>query len=215
LLVNTKGKLRATIKIGGVDSRSEIPAGYTFFGVALESDPVFTSSECRVATGVVKLVRLEDGKPSAVFGGNIAWQFMLVSNSAACAEADRGEVVVRDVSLLAPTLGAGKTPVIAAGTLRGRYEQPGAICPAGGIELSVKQPGMTTEPESEAGASEVDNGEEGKNVPERSAEMVAQRRRRHLEGLRNGIARAWKRILSERRAPPGGSINTDNGGQET
>jgi hypothetical protein len=162
LMVNTKTAVRVSTKIAAVELRQTVPLGYGLLGIKLESDPEASETVCRAATASIIFGEVLDASPSAVFaGGTGGWPVTLVSDSPGCKEAERGKVIVRGVSLLAETLGAGKSPVLAAGTLRGKYEQPGANCPAGGIKLEVKQTGITTEPESEAGTNEVDNGTTG------------------------------------------------------
>jgi hypothetical protein len=160
LAVNTKGKLRFTAKIAGVAFRNETPLGYGFVGMKLESNPVSSATECKTATGVVPSVDMLDSSPSAVFNGTSAWSFAIRSDSTACTEP--GKVTISNVSLLFETLGAGKSPIVAAGSIAGVYEQPGVNCPAGGIKLNTSQPGITTKPTNEG--VEVDNGETGKNA---------------------------------------------------
>lgn len=67
-------------------------------------------------------------------------------------------MTIANVSLLFETFAAG-SPVTATGSFIGKYEQPGANCPAGGVKLEIKQPGITTSPVTEK--PELDNGEEG------------------------------------------------------
>jgi hypothetical protein len=159
LLVNTKGKLRLKAKISGVAVTNENPIGDAFFGLNLESNPVSSAAVCRAATGMVTFADIQHASPSAVYDGTSAWPFTLVSNSAACSSETRGTVIIREVTLLFATLGASETPVIASGTMKGVYEQPGTNCPAGGIKLNTAQPGLTTEPATTS--PEVDNSTTG------------------------------------------------------
>lgn len=159
LLVNTKGKLRWSSKIAGTTERETIPTNYALIGLTLEGDPESSTTACHAATGKVRWADLSHGEPSGAFDGSDAWAFSLNSSSEACAEHERAKVRLRGVSLLFETLGAGKTPLVATGTLAGTWEQPGVECPAGGIQLETKPTGMSTEPASES--VEVDNGTTG------------------------------------------------------
>jgi hypothetical protein len=163
LTSNTGGKVRWSITIGGVKFSNSTPAGDAFLGLKLEDDPVSSTKECRVATGVIPWVGVLDSSPSAVFDDNTAWTFSIESNSTACAAENRGKVTIRDVGLLFETLGTSKAPIVATGTLTGVYEQPGTNCPAGGIKLNTSQPGITTEPASGT-AVELDNGTTGSSA---------------------------------------------------
>jgi hypothetical protein len=156
LVVNTKSKLRYSVTIGGVGFGNEIPDGYAAFGVKLERDPVSATKACRVATGAIPWFGASNGKPTAMFAGTGAWTFSVDSNSTACAEG--GKVTIGNVSMLLEKIGPGGSPILVAGTLEGRYSQPRETgCLAGGIELNVDQPGITTEPATER--FEIDNGE--------------------------------------------------------
>jgi hypothetical protein len=160
LLVNTKSKVRGTTTIGGVAFRDEVPTGYLLFGLYLTSNPTNSGSVCRAATGSVTFTDVGNGRPSAAFAGTTAWPFSVFSDSTSCPTATRGLVVIRDVYMVADQLGAGKTPVIAAGTLVGTYSEPNSErCAGGGVELDVRQPGLTFEPASEK--DELDSGEAG------------------------------------------------------
>jgi hypothetical protein len=167
LLVNTKSQLKLALKIAGVGFANEIPLGYGFFGVDLSNNPTNNKEKCPGATGTVPWVDLQDGKPSAVFDVSTAWSFEILSESESgsksCKELKRASTfIVREATLLIETGGAGKSPIIASGTFVGNYSQPNeAKCPGGGIELAVKQPGITTEPEAEAGTIEFNNGTAG------------------------------------------------------
>jgi hypothetical protein len=162
LATNTDGAVRWSITIGGVPFNNSSPAGYAFLGLKAEHDAVSSTTECRAATGPIPWVGILHSSPSAVFDGNTAWTFAIDSDSTACAAENRGKVTIRNVGLLFETLGAGKAPIVATGTLTGVYEQPGANCPAGGVKLNTSQPGITTEPANEG--VEVDNGVKGKNA---------------------------------------------------
>jgi hypothetical protein len=163
LLSNTKAEVRWSMNIGGVKVRNLTPAGYAFLALKLEGNPVSSAKACRVATGTIPWVGVLDSSPSAVFAGNTAWTFSIDSNSTACAAENRGKVTIHNVGVLFETLGTGKAPIVATGTLTGVYEQPGANCPAGGVKLSASQPGITTEPAS-GSAVEVDNGTTGSSA---------------------------------------------------
>jgi hypothetical protein len=164
LLVNTKSKIRFGATIGGVKDFNESPTGYAFFGMDLMSNPENSTTVCRAATGMVPFADIQNGKPSAVFDVGTAWSFSVFSDSEACSKLERAsKVYIREANLLFEQLGAGKAPVIASGTFVGKYSQPNSEkCPAGGVELENKQPGVTTEPASTAVV--VDNGEEGKTA---------------------------------------------------
>jgi hypothetical protein len=159
LLVDTTGALQYRLSIGGTQEINEI--GYVVLGVKLEHNPVSSAKECEVATGSIPWFDGSDATPAAVFAGTGAWTLSIDSDSTACGER-KGLVTIRNVGLLLETLGFGKSPILAAGTLTGYYTQPSAetACPAGGIELEAKQPGITTEPFTER--FEIDSGEEGK-----------------------------------------------------
>lgn len=160
LLSNTKSKIAFTAKIAGTTLTNESPAGYTYFGVNLMSNPTNSTTVCKAATGTVPFADIQDGSKSAVFDVGTAWSFTEQSNSTACGSF-AGRIIIREITLLFETLGAGKTAVIASGTLIGKASPPNAEkCPAGGIELNVEQPGFTTEPAAEK--LEITNGEAGK-----------------------------------------------------
>jgi hypothetical protein len=158
LLVNTKTSLRLSTTIGGVAFRSSSPTGYVFVGLNLTSNPTNSTAACRAATGYIVFVDVQRGSPSAVFNGTTAAPFVAFSDSLACPVAVRSKVFIRELTLLFEQLGPGKAPVTANGTVEAAFSNPNAEkCPAGGVELSVKQPGLTTEPVSEK--LEIDNGE--------------------------------------------------------
>jgi hypothetical protein len=163
LLSNTDGEVRWSMTIAGVKSRNATPAGYAFLGLKLNINPASSSKACRVSTGTVPWVGVLHSSPSAVFDGNTEWTFSIDSNSTACTAENRGKVTIHNVGLLFETLGAGKAPIVATGTLTGVYEQPGANCPAGGVKLNTSQSGITTEPASSS-AVEVDNGTTGSSA---------------------------------------------------
>jgi hypothetical protein len=164
LAVNTKGPLRFRATDAGVVVNNENPTGYAFFGLKLDKDELSSATVCRKATGWVTSVDIQHATPSAAFSGTAPtpnglgpWTLTLVSDSTACPAAERGKVTVGNVSLLFETLvPITKTPVKATGSFTGKYEQPGANCPNGGVKLDLKQPGITTEPATTN--PEVDNG---------------------------------------------------------
>jgi len=160
LAVNTAGALRFSTKISGVAFRNKNPAGYAFFGLKLETNP--PSANCSEATGQVRFADIQDATPSAVFDGNGAWKIRVKSD---LCSSEPGKVKVENTSLLFEQLGAGKTPVISTGEFVGTYSQPSSVagkCPAGGVELAIDQPGITTTPASTG--VEIDNGTTGKNA---------------------------------------------------
>jgi hypothetical protein len=162
LAVNTKGALRFRASVSGTVVNNENPIGYAFFGVKLDKNELSSKTVCRKATGWVTSVDIQHATPSAVFSGTAPtpsgfgpWTLTINSNSTACAEP--GKVTVGNVSLLFETLvPITKGPVKATGSFTGKWEEPGANCPAGGVKLDISQPGITTEPASLT--PEVDNG---------------------------------------------------------
>lgn len=149
LLVNTESAIRVMLKVAGTVITTECPLRSCFIGVHLDTNPVASSSECKAATGAISWAEGGNVTPSAVFAGTSSWPVTIFSESHGCSEAERGLVTIRDVSLLFETIGAGKSPLIASGTYTGRYDQPGATCPAGGVELAREAQGITTEPATE------------------------------------------------------------------
>jgi hypothetical protein len=166
LAVNTKGALRYSFKWGGLPIRNSTPTGYGFLGVKLQSNPESSATECRAATGTIPWVDIQHSSPSAVFNGSTAWTFSIKSTDTGCPEAESGKVTISNVSLLFETVlegkGEGNGPMVAAGSIAGVYEQPGANCPAGGIKINTSQPGLTTEPATTA--VEIDNGTANSNA---------------------------------------------------
>jgi hypothetical protein len=162
LAVNTKGPLRFRATDAGVVVNNENPTGYAFFGLKLDKNELSSKTVCRKVTGWVTSADIQHATPSAVFSGTAPtpsglgpWTLTLNSDSTACAEP--GKVTIANVSLLFETLvPIAKTPVKATGSFTGKYEQPGANCPSGGVKLDRLQPGITTEPATTN--QEVDNG---------------------------------------------------------
>jgi hypothetical protein len=174
MAVNTEGPLRLLgEKEGKVVAANSNPKGYAFFGVELESNP--TTGSCaaghRFAKGHVTFADIQNAEltepvevpSSPVYsgispGGFGPWEVEIASDSCAggAGEPAAGEVVVHNVHLFFPVLGATAT-----GTFLGTYVQPGAGCEGGGIKLDVEQPEVTV---TGAETAEVDNGEAGKNA---------------------------------------------------
>jgi hypothetical protein len=166
LAVNTAGPWRYSYKTSKVGFSWSVPAGDVFFGVKLQSNPESSATVCRAATGTIPWVDIQHASPSAVFDGSTAWTFSINSDHTICSP-NEGSVTIGNVTLLLEQLGAGKSPVIATGTISGKYinsTSEGAPCQGGGVELYNHQPGITMNPASENGTIEIDNGTTGKQV---------------------------------------------------
>jgi hypothetical protein len=164
LAVNSKGVLRLTSKLSGIEEEgSTIAKGYAFFGVKLESDPVSSATECKAATGTIPWVDIQnssslEGSSSPVFDGISSWKLSIQSDNGigTCF----GQVTISNVSLLFDN--EYHLTVAVTGSLSGVYEQPGANCPAGGIKFNTSQSGLSSKPEMED--FELNSGEKGRNA---------------------------------------------------
>lgn len=152
LAVNTAGPLKFTATVGGLKVTNENPAGYAYFGLKLDRNEVESTTVCRKALGWVTFVDIQNAKPSGVFtgeapykpgegrGGLGPWQIEVEEDQSVCPHP--GRVTVTSASLYFETFNLGKG-VTATGTFVGKYENPGAVCPAGGVTLEKAQPGVT------------------------------------------------------------------------
>jgi hypothetical protein len=163
LAVNTAGKIRLCLTIGGLKTCNESPQGYVLFGVKLHSNPV-SATECKAgqgeAKGWVTFVDWMHYTPSAVYddtspGYNGAWPIGVRSDKCTV---NPGKVTIERSALFFP----GLANLVAAGTFTGKWVQPGE-CPggSGGIKLDVAQPGIRA---SFGEKPELDNGSANTNA---------------------------------------------------
>lgn len=153
LAVNINGPLRYRFSPGGVAAENSIPKGYVFFGLKLDKNPVAANGV--EATGWVPLADIQRASTSAVFSGDkpsTPWLFKVRSD---LSTENPGRVLIENTSLLLETVG-----VTVAGAFQGIYQQPGTICPAGGVKLNIGQPGVVTVPASTT-EPKLDNGAGG------------------------------------------------------
>lgn len=146
LATNTEGALRLLAVVPGTEevvAANENPANYAYFGVQLERNPATgCAAGEEAATGSVTFADIQNAAPSAVFagispGGLGPWSISVRSDKCAT---EPGRITVTGVDLLFP----GLNNVVATGTFSGTYVQPNAAtCEGGGMELDLKQPGVT------------------------------------------------------------------------
>jgi len=167
LAVNTAGAIRILAFEHGKQFNSlfgRVPTGYAYLGIDLHENQETSKTACHKATGWVTFADFSHTEKkewakelftntSPGYAG--AWPISINSSNEGCTGENKGKVTIEGVAI-GDNFGLGVEPF--TGTLTGHFVQAGS-CPggSGGIELAVRQPGMTAPETFEK--VEIDNGE--------------------------------------------------------